>query len=34
MRRLMIWGACMLVTSTAVADSQQPELRVTPAGGR
>jgi pimeloyl-ACP methyl ester carboxylesterase len=33
MRRMMAWGACVLVTSAALADSQQPELRVTPASG-
>jgi dienelactone hydrolase len=34
MRRLIVWGStCLLVISTALADSQQPELRITPASG-
>jgi dienelactone hydrolase len=32
-RSSMAWSACMLVTSTALADSPHPELRVTPASG-
>ena len=32
MRRLMIWGACALVSS-AFADSRQPALEVTPVSG-
>jgi pimeloyl-ACP methyl ester carboxylesterase len=33
MRRMMAWGACVLVGSTALAGSQQPQLRVTPSSG-
>ena len=33
MRRLMFWGACALVGSTALAGPEQPELQVTPASG-